>query len=98
MGLNIKNEEVERLAADVARLAHETKTEAIRKALKERKARLEAGCTAEDRRKDIRRYLEEVIWPMIPDNVRGKTITKEEEEEMLGIGPEGYSERYSDAS
>jgi antitoxin VapB len=36
MALNIKNPQVEQLAAEVARLAHETKTEAIRRALEER--------------------------------------------------------------
>ena len=41
MALNIKNPEVEILAAEVARLAQETKTEAIRQALLERKARLQ---------------------------------------------------------
>jgi antitoxin VapB len=39
MALNIKNPEVERLATEVALLARETKTEAIRRALEERKAR-----------------------------------------------------------
>ena len=37
MALNIKNTEVERLAAEVAELSQETKTEAIRRALEERK-------------------------------------------------------------
>src|ERR1700686_119913 len=41
MALNIKNPQVEKLAAEVARLAQETKTEAIRRALLERKARLQ---------------------------------------------------------
>ena len=40
MPLNIKNAEVERLASEVAALAHETKTEAIRRALLDRKQRL----------------------------------------------------------
>ena len=35
MALNIKNAEVERLAAEVARLTGESKTEAIRRALDE---------------------------------------------------------------
>ena len=35
MALNLKNAEVERLAAEVARLAGESKTEAIRRALEE---------------------------------------------------------------
>jgi len=40
MALNIKNIEVERLAAQIAEITGETKTEAIRRALLERKDRL----------------------------------------------------------
>ncbi len=40
MSLNIKNEEVTRLVEEVAAATGETKTEAIRKALEERKQRL----------------------------------------------------------
>jgi antitoxin VapB len=41
MALNIKNPEVVQLAAEVARMADETKTEAVRQALAERKVRLQ---------------------------------------------------------
>lgn len=40
MALHIRNPETERLAADLAKLAGETKTEAVTKALRERLARL----------------------------------------------------------
>src|SRR5687768_17080663 len=40
MALNIKSREVEQLAADVAAMAGESKTEAIRRALAERRERL----------------------------------------------------------
>ena len=40
MPLNIKNLEVERLAEEIARLTGESKTEAVRKALEERRTRL----------------------------------------------------------
>ncbi len=40
MALNIKNPEVVRLAVEVAAMAHETKTAAIRRALEERRQRL----------------------------------------------------------
>ena len=43
MALNIKNREGERLAREMAELAHETKTEAVRRALAERKALLFTG-------------------------------------------------------
>jgi len=49
MALNIKNPEVERLATEVAQLARETKTEAIRRALEERKARLKVGPSPEEK-------------------------------------------------
>ena len=41
MALNLRNPEVERLAATVARLTGETKTEAVRAALADRLARLQ---------------------------------------------------------
>lgn len=40
MALNIRNPEAERLASAVARIAGETKTEAVTKALRDRLARL----------------------------------------------------------
>lgn len=94
MALNIKNPEVERLATEVAQMARETKTEAIRKALEERKVRLavRAKSTPEERVREITEYFKREVWPLIPPEVRGKPITKEEQEEILGIGPNGYPE------
>ena len=57
MGLNIKNVELERLAFEVAGLAHETKTEAIRRALLERRARLQARAGKPGGRGGLRAYL-----------------------------------------
>lgn len=93
MALNIKNVEVERLAAQVARMANETKTEAIRHALEDRKNRLSlrAGRSV-DRVNRVREYLEREVWPLVPPEVRGKTMSKREREEILGIGPDGYPE------
>ncbi len=88
MALNIKNPQVERLAADVAALTGESKTEAIRKALEERKTRLSLG-NAESRREHLWRFLEEEIWPTIPADVLGKGISQEEQDDILGYGPEG---------
>jgi len=92
MALNIKNPEVERLATEVAQLAKETKTEAIRKALEERKARLKVRVSPEEKMRRTMEYLQKEVWPFIPPEVRGKAITKQEEEEILGIGPNGYPE------
>lgn len=88
MGLNIKNPEVVRLAAQVARLAGETKTEAIRRALEERKARLRLRSGVE-RQQGLRQFLEKEIWPKIPRHALGKRISKAEEERILGYGEHG---------
>jgi antitoxin VapB len=91
MALNIKDSVTEQLAAEVAELAGETKTGAIRVALAERLERLRAQESREDRAARIRRVLEEEIWPLIPPEVLDQPpMTKAEREEILGIGPEGY--------
>jgi antitoxin VapB len=75
------------LAAEVAEMAHETKTEAIRRALEERKSRLTNRSASRGDR--VRAYLERYVWPTIPPDLLGKPITKEEREEILGYGPDG---------
>ena len=92
MALNIKNPEVERLATEVAQMARETKTEAIRRALEERKARLKVGPSREEKYRRAMEFLQREVWPHILPEFRGKTITKQEREEILGIGPNGYPE------
>lgn len=91
MSLNIKNPEAERLAAEVAELAGESKTQAVTVALRERRERLRAHETIEQRRERIRRVLEEEIWPLIPpEQLDRPPMTKAEREAILGLGPEGW--------
>lgn len=89
MALNIKNPEVERLADEASRLAGETKTESIRKALEERVARLRLRVVKRDRRGDLMRYLEREVWPSVPKGVLGRRLTRQQEDRILGYGPEG---------
>lgn len=89
MALNIKNPEVEKLAEDVARLARETKTEAIRRALLERKQKLELRAEPQGRGSRGLAYLRTEVWPFLGTEERGRTISGDEEEEMLGLGPDG---------
>ncbi len=89
MALNIKNPEVERLAAEVASLAGENKTEAIRKALAERRDHLTLRVVRPDRKAEILDFLEREVWPQIPPSVLGRGVSKEEQEAILGFGPEG---------
>jgi antitoxin VapB len=92
MALNIKDEEAVRLAAEVAELAGESKTGAVRQALRERRDRLELERGGSEKPgEDFLRFLETEIWPQVPDEVRGRPpMTKAEREEILGIGPEGF--------
>ena len=89
MGLNIKNPEVERLATEVARLANETKTEAIRRALEERRTRLRARGARTGRGERLLAFLERDVWPKMPPDELGRVLTRQEEDEILGYGPHG---------
>jgi antitoxin VapB len=89
MALNIKNRAVERLAEEVARLSGESKTEAVRRALEERKARLVYRVADGDRVSRLMRFLETEAWPTIPPKELGRRMSREEEEQILGYGREG---------
>lgn len=92
MALNIKDREAERLAAEVAELSGDTKTGAVREALRERKARLELRGGGKGKPyRDMHEWLEREIWPHIPEEELDRPpMTKAEVEEILGFGPEGY--------
>ena len=89
MALNIKDAETERLAAEVAALAGETKTRAVKIALSERKERLARRIGRRDRGEGLRRFLEEEVWPQVPPEVLGKPLTRTERESILGYGADG---------
>jgi antitoxin VapB len=89
MPLNIKNSEVERLVKEVAEMTGESKTEAVRQALLERRRRLAFRIGRADRRHEIARFLEREVWARIPNDQLGKAPAKEEIEEILGFGSQG---------
>ena len=88
MSLNIKNKEVERLIEEVCLLTGESKTEAVRRSLEERRARL-AYQGADDRGGRLRRFLETEVWPHVPPSELGRKLSRDEEEEILGYGKDG---------
>ncbi len=89
MSVNIKNERVERLLDEVTALTGESKTEAVRRALEERRDRLARSGTDIHPADRLRRLLVREVWPTIPAQVRGTRLTKAEEERILGYGPDG---------
>jgi antitoxin VapB len=92
MALNIKDPETERLAAEVAELTGESKTGAIREALrKERNKLAREREPLKERMRKFEEVMEREVWSHIPPEERGRPhMSKEEEEEILGIGPEGF--------
>lgn len=89
MAVNIKNERVELLLDEVAALTGETKTEAIRRALEDRRDRLVRYSTESNPADRLRRVLEREIWPSVPPDQLGRQLTRAERESILGYGPEG---------
>ncbi len=86
MTLNIKNPEVNRLVQEVVEMTGETKTEAIRQALLERKRRLALHKRVPAREELLLEFLEDEIWTQVPPELLGTTITKAEQEAILGYG------------
>jgi antitoxin VapB len=89
VALNIKDPETERLAAEVAALAGESKTAAIRQALRERKRRILVAQSGRDRGERMMDVLATRLWPQLPAGVRGSRLSTEEMEAILGLGPHG---------
>lgn len=93
MALNIKDKETEALVAEIAALTGETKTGAMRQAARERleRLRLQSGRpNAEKDGESFRHWLETEVWPLVPDELLGRGLTKAEREAILGYGPEGH--------
>ena len=89
MALNIKNAQVERLAEEIARITGETKTEAIRQALVERRNRLRYRVSQGDRQARVMSFLEREVWPRIPADQLGRAPDRAERERILGYGEGG---------
>jgi len=88
MALTIRDDEVERFAAEVARMTGESETEAIRRALAQRRQRLAYRISPVDRHAHAPQFLEHEVWPRIPENELGRRLSRREEDEILGYGPE----------
>ena len=89
MALSIKNAEVERLAAEVAALTGESKTEAVRQALSERHQRLRVRVSDSARADRIQRFLAREVWSRVPPDQLGCPPGRQEREHILGLGKDG---------
>ncbi len=89
MALNIKNVDVERLVQEISDLTGESKTEAVRRALMDRRERLAYRFGSESRAARLARFLEAEVWPVVPEGERGRRLSRVAEDALLGYGPEG---------
>jgi antitoxin VapB len=87
--LSTKSLEVEELVTALATMTGESKTEAVRRSLVERHERLSLQSTSRRRGTDFLRYLEEEVWPKAPPDQLGRRLSRDEEADILGYGPEG---------
>jgi antitoxin VapB len=90
MALNIKNPEVEQLSSEIAAMTGESKTEAVRRALLERKQRLLFRIAPKkNRREELIGFLEQEIWCKIPEEQLGRAPSRQEMDDFLGYGEDG---------
>ena len=87
MALSIKSPEVERLVSELAAMTGESRTEAVCRALIERRERLSLQQVHRERGGDFLRYLAEEVWPKAPPDQLGRRLSREEEDAILGCGP-----------
>ncbi len=80
---------MERLIEEIVAVTGESKTECIRRSLEERKARLCFQMAENDRSGRLLRLLESEVWPTVPEEQRGRRLSREEEEAILGFGDGG---------
>jgi antitoxin VapB len=88
MTININNLGVEKLLDEITQLTGESRTEAVRKALEERRHRLAMQVATHDK-VGLLTFLQNEVWSQIPAAQAGVQLTKEEEERILGYGEQG---------
>lgn len=92
MTLTIENADVVRLAAEVSAITGESTTEAIRVALEERRSSLTSGIDHEARVAELRRFVDEEIWSLVPEQERGRPHDSARDDALVGYGPDGLPE------
>lgn len=79
--INLKSDRLAELLERIVAHTGETKVDAVTQALEERLRALEA----EERAAATLEWLRTSVWPRLPEGVRGRAPSKEEQEELLGF-------------
>ncbi len=84
VALTIKDDEVDRLAAEVARVTGESKTQAVKVALQERRVRLAGGIDPAARTAALLEFMEQEVWAHVPAEQRGAPHDQARDDEIVG--------------
>jgi hypothetical protein len=61
----------------------------VRRSLEERRVRLGFRVADTSREARLKWFLEREVWPLVPEDQLGRTLSRAEEEAILGYGAEG---------
>jgi antitoxin VapB len=87
VAFTINDPETERLATEVARMTGASEAEAVYEALAERRGKVSPKPQGKGRPKDMQKWLETEIWPLVPRQELGRPpLTKVERAALLGYG------------
>jgi len=87
VAIHIKDTVVTKLAAELASLTGESKTEAIRNALEEKMARLAIEAARRARRADMARILGREVCTLARAGRKKRVLSTAEIQELLAYGP-----------
>ena len=91
MSINIKNAKVETLLDEITAITHQGKTETTLKALILLQSQLSHSHQRNPKTKSQRllNFLTRQVWPKVPSSCLGKSLSKVEEERILGFNKLG---------
>jgi hypothetical protein len=78
---NVKSDRVAELLDRLTDATGESRVEALEHALAERLAQVRRH----DRSERVRAWLEQEVWPALPEQERGRAPSREEQDELLGM-------------
>jgi hypothetical protein len=87
VAIHIKSPAVVKLAAELASLTGDSKTEVIRKALEEKMIRLSINSARRARRAEMARILGREVCTLARAGVKRKVLSTAEIQELLAYGP-----------
>ena len=76
-------------AMAAAMVAASNRCSTVRRALEERLQRLVYRRRPTERAGRLQRFLEDELWPAVPKSQLGRALSREEEEDILGVGEDG---------